>query len=54
MNVEDLLRLPEGKTLEFKASLGVAEPLLRTVVAFANTAGQGRPDPAGGTAPASG
>jgi ATP-dependent DNA helicase RecG len=35
----DLLRRPEGKTLEFKRDLSSADGFLRTVVAFANTAG---------------
>jgi ATP-dependent DNA helicase RecG len=39
MNLEELLCQPEGKTLEFKATLNTAEPFLRSVVAFANTAG---------------
>ena len=39
MNVEDLLRQPEGKTLEFKRDLSSPRPLLRTLVAFANSAG---------------
>jgi predicted HTH transcriptional regulator len=39
MHLEDLLTRPEGKTLEFKGELVSAEPFLKTVVAFANTAG---------------
>lgn len=39
MNLEEILKRPEGKTLEFKAALVSPEPLLRSVVAFANTAG---------------
>jgi predicted HTH transcriptional regulator len=39
MSVEDLLQRSEGKTLEFKRELAAAEPFLKTVVAFANTAG---------------
>lgn len=39
MAVEDLLRSPEGKTLEFKRDLSSTRPVLRTIVAFANTAG---------------
>ncbi len=34
-----LLAAPEGKTLEFKRDLSSPEPVLRTLVAFANTAG---------------
>jgi len=39
MDVVELLRRPEGKTLEFKRDLSSPDRLLRTVVAFANTAG---------------
>ena len=39
MNLTDLIREPEGKTLEFKRDLSSADPFLRSVVAFANTAG---------------
>jgi len=39
MDLLDTLRRPEGKTLEFKRDLSSPEGLLRTVVAFANTAG---------------
>lgn len=39
MNLEALLQQPESKTLEFKASVETSEHLLRSVVAFANTAG---------------
>jgi len=39
VNLDALLKQPEGKTLEFKGNLGAAEPFLRSVVAFANTAG---------------
>lgn len=37
--VEQLLRQTEGKTLEFKRDLSSPRPLLRTLVAFANSAG---------------
>ena len=37
--IENLISLPEGKTLEFKRDLSSPKPLLRTLVAFANTAG---------------
>ena len=37
--MEDLLRQPEGKQLEFKRDLSSPIPALRTLVAFANTAG---------------
>lgn len=39
MDLVDLLKRPEGKTLEFKRDLSTPEGALRTVVAFANTAG---------------
>ena len=35
----DFLSQPEGKTLEFKRNLSSPKPLLKTLVAFANTAG---------------
>ncbi len=37
--IEDILARPEGKTLEFKRDLSSPKPLLKTLVAFANTAG---------------
>ncbi len=39
MRIVELLKLPEGKTLEFKRDLSSPEGVLRTIVAFANTAG---------------
>jgi len=39
MDLLETLRRPEGKTLEFKRDLSSPDGLLRTVVAFANTAG---------------
>ncbi|MFT3906020.1 MAG: ATP-binding protein [Steroidobacteraceae bacterium] len=39
MKIEGLLRQNEGKTLEFKRDLSSAGPVLRTLVAFANSAG---------------
>ncbi|MCO6512471.1 MAG: ATP-binding protein [Aridibacter famidurans] len=39
MDLLELLRRPEGKTLEFKRDLTSPDGLLRTIVAFANTAG---------------
>jgi predicted HTH transcriptional regulator len=39
MNLQDALRRPEGKTLEFKRDLSSPDGVLKTVVAFANTAG---------------
>lgn len=39
MDLAELLRRPEGKTLEFKRDVSSPEGLVKTVVAFANTAG---------------
>ena len=39
MNVIDLLKKPEGKTLEFKRDLSSPRNVLRSIVAFSNTAG---------------
>lgn len=39
MDLVDLLKRPEGKTLEFKRELSGSDELLKTVVAFENTAG---------------
>jgi ATP-dependent DNA helicase RecG len=39
MDLTELLKRPEGKTLEFKRDLSSTVGVLRTVVAFANTAG---------------
>ncbi len=39
MDLLDLLKRPEGKTLEFKRDLSSPNGALRTLVAFANTAG---------------
>lgn len=39
MNLLELLKRPEGKTLEFKRDVSSPEGVLRTLVAFANTAG---------------
>ncbi len=39
MDINAFLASPEGKTLEFKRDLSSPEGLVRTVVAFANTAG---------------
>jgi predicted HTH transcriptional regulator len=38
VNLAELLRLPESKTLEYKRDLSSPEKVLRTIVAFANTA----------------
>ncbi len=37
--INQLITTPEGKTLEFKRDLSSPKPLLKTLVAFANTAG---------------
>lgn len=39
MKIEEILRHPEGKMLEYKRDLSSPAPALRTLVAFANTAG---------------
>ncbi len=39
MDLVELLKRPEGKTLEFKRDLSAPDGALRTIVAFANTAG---------------
>lgn len=38
LSAEQLLQQPEGKTLEFKRDLSSPRPLLKTLVAFANSA----------------
>jgi ATP-dependent DNA helicase RecG len=39
MDLVEILKRPEGKTLEFKRDLSSPDGVLRTIVAFANTAG---------------
>jgi len=39
MKIEEILKQPEGKTLEFKRDISSLKPILKTLVAFANTAG---------------
>lgn len=39
MDVVEILKRPEGKTLEFKRDLSSPEGALKTIVAFANTSG---------------
>ena len=39
MELIEILKRPEGKTLEFKRELSAPHRVLKTVVAFANTAG---------------
>lgn len=38
-DIEKILMLPEGRTLEFKRDLSSMKPILKTLIAFANTAG---------------
>lgn len=38
-DIPKILTLPEGKTVEFKRDLSSLKPILKTLVAFANTAG---------------
>ncbi len=39
VDIQDIASLPEGKTLEFKRDLSSLKPILKTLIAFANTAG---------------
>src|SRR4051812_5972673 len=39
MDINELLASPEGKTLEFKRDISSPDGMIRSVVAFANTAG---------------
>ncbi|MDP1835548.1 MAG: ATP-binding protein [Chlamydiales bacterium] len=39
MNIEELINQPESKTLEFKQDLSSLQPVIKTLIAFANTAG---------------
>lgn len=39
MDIKALLEKHEGKTLEHKRDLSSLKPILKTIVAFANTAG---------------
>ena len=39
MKIEEILKQPEGKSLEFKRDISSIKPILKTLVAFANTAG---------------
>lgn len=39
VTLAELLTTPEGKTLEFKRDLSSLRPILKSLVAFANTAG---------------
>jgi ATP-dependent DNA helicase RecG len=38
--ISDILALPEGKQLEFKRDLSSPTPIIKTLVAFANSAGR--------------
>jgi len=39
MTIDQLIHLPEGKTLEFKRDTSTLKKIMKTIVAFANTAG---------------
>jgi ATP-dependent DNA helicase RecG len=39
IDIQEIITLSEGKTLEFKRDLSSLKPILKTLVAFANTAG---------------
>jgi ATP-dependent DNA helicase RecG len=39
MEIEEILKQPESKVLEFKRDLSSLDPILKTIIAFANTAG---------------
>ncbi|MBY0461785.1 MAG: putative DNA binding domain-containing protein [Alphaproteobacteria bacterium] len=39
MHIENIIKQPEGKTLEFKENVNSTDKILRTIVAFSNTAG---------------
>jgi len=39
MGIQELIHKPESKTLEFKRDISSPEKIIRTIVAFANTAG---------------
>lgn len=39
MDIIELLKKPEGKTLEFKRDISSSQGLVRTIISFANTAG---------------
>jgi ATP-dependent DNA helicase RecG len=38
-NIQNLIQQPESKTLEFKRDLSSLRPIIKTIIAFANTAG---------------
>jgi len=38
-NISEILTLPEGRTLEFKQDLSSLKPIMKSLIAFANTAG---------------
>jgi len=39
VDISEIASLPEGKTIEFKRDLSSIKPILKTLIAFANTAG---------------
>ncbi|MDL2122037.1 MAG: hypothetical protein LWX51_02910 [Deltaproteobacteria bacterium] len=36
MKIQEILKQPEGKTLEFKRDISSLKPILKTLIAFAN------------------
>ncbi len=38
MKIQEILKQPEGKTLEYKRDISSLKPILKTLVSFANTA----------------
>ena len=38
-DIQEIATSPEGKTIEFKRDLSSLKPILKTIIAFANTAG---------------
>ncbi|MEI8301116.1 MAG: hypothetical protein WCG10_05860 [Chlamydiota bacterium] len=39
VDIANILTMLEGKTLEFKRDVSSMQPILKTLIAFANTAG---------------
>ena len=39
IDIREIASMPEGKTIEFKRDLSSMKPILKTLIAFANTAG---------------
>jgi predicted HTH transcriptional regulator len=38
-NIKELIKMPESKTLEFKQDISPHEKIVKTIIAFANSAG---------------